>query len=105
MLARKIHKNSKRNKNPFIIINGALLEAKKYEMELLGEEKNDGSILYGALEKASGGILLIDEVTEIPLSIQSKILRILIDQKFRRVNGNHDIKVDVRIICTNSKDV
>ena len=74
-------------------------------MELLGEEKNDGSILYGALEKASGGILLIDEVTEIPLSIQSKILRILIDQKFRRVNGNHDIKVDVRIICTNSKDI
>ena len=67
MLARKIHKNSKRNKNPFIIINGALLEAKKYETELLGEEKNDGSILYGALEKASGGILLIDEVTEIPL--------------------------------------
>ena len=105
LLARKIHKNSKRNKNPFIIISGALLEAKKYEMELLGEEKNDGSILYGALEKASGGILLIDEVTEIPLSIQSKILRILIDQKFRRVNGNHDIKVDVRIICTNSKDI
>ena len=105
LLARKIHKNSKRNKNPFVIINGALLEAKKYEMELLGEEKSDGSILYGALEKASGGILLIDEVTEIPLSIQSKILRILIDQKFRRVNGNHDIKVDVRIICTNSKDI
>ena len=105
LLARKLHKNSKRNKNPFIIINGALLEAKKYEMELLGEEKNDGSILYGALEKASGGVLLIDEVTEIPLSIQSKILRILIDQKFRRVNGNHDIKVDVRIICTNSKDI
>ena len=105
LLARKIHKNSKRNKNPFIIINGALLEAKKYETELLGEEKNDGSILYGALEKASGGILLIDEVTEIPLSIQSKILRILIDQKFRRVNGNHDIKVDVRIICTNSKNI
>ena len=105
LIARKIHKNSKRNKNPFIIINGALLEAKKYEMELLGEEKNDGSILYGALEKASGGILLIDEVTEIPLSIQSKILRILIDQKFRRINGNHDIKVDVRIICTNSKDI
>ncbi len=105
LLARKLHKNSKRNKNPFIIINGALLEAKKYEMELLGEEKNDWSILYGALEKASGGVLLIDEVTEIPLSIQSKILRILIDQKFRRVNGNHDIKVDVRIICTNSKDI
>ncbi len=105
LLARKIHKNSKRNKNPLIIINGALLESKKYEVELLGEEKSNGSILYGALEKASGGILLIDEVTEIPLSIQSKILRILIDQKFRRVNGNHYVKVNVRIICTNSKDI
>ena len=57
------------------------------------------------LEKASGGILLIDEVTEIPLETQSKILRVVIDQKFKRINSNHDIKVDVRIICTNSKDV
>ena len=105
LIARKIHKNSKRNKKPFIIINGALLEAKKYEMELLGEEKNDGSILYGALEKASGGILLIDEVTEIPLETQSKILRVLIDQKFKRINGIHDINVDVRIICSTNKDI
>ena len=81
------------------------LDVKKYEIELFGEEKNDGSILYGALEKASGGILLIDEVTEIPLDTQSKILRILIDQKFKRINGNHDIKVDVRIICATTKDI
>ena len=51
---------------------------KKYEVELFGEEKKDGSILYGALEKASGGVLLIDEVTEIPLETQSKILRVVI---------------------------
>ena len=49
--------------------------------------------------------MLIDEVTEIPLETQSKILRVIIDQKFKRLNGNHDIKVDVRIICTNSKDI
>ena len=105
LISRKIHKNSKRKDGPFIVINGALLDAKKYELELFGEEKKDGSIFYGALEKASGGILLIDEVTEIPLEIQSKILRVVIDQKFKRINSNHYIKVDVRIICTNSKDV
>ena len=105
LIARKIHKNSKRYKNPFIILNGALLDVKKYEKELFGEEKNDGSISYGALENASGGILLIDEVTEIPLETQSKILRVLIDQKFKRINGNHYIKVNVRIICSTSKNV
>ena len=105
LIARKIHKNSNRNKGPFIIINGAVLDSKKYEVELFGEEKIDGSISYGALEKASKGILLIDEVTEIPLETQSKILRIIIDQKFKRLNGNHDIKVDVRIICSTSKDI
>ena len=105
LIARKIHKNSKRSNGPFIIINGALLDNKKYEMELFGEEKNDGSISYGALEKASGGILLVDEISEIPLETQSKILRVLIDQKFKRINGNHDVNVDVRIICSSSKDI
>ena len=105
LIARKIHKNSKRSKEPFIILNGALLDVRKYEKELFGEEKNDGSMSYGALENASGGILLIDEVTEIPLETQSKILRVLIDQKFKRINGNHNIKVNVRIICSTSKNV
>ena len=105
LISRKIFKNSKRRNGPFIIINGALLDAKKYELELFGEEKVDGYITYGALEKASGGVLLIDEVTEIPLETQSKILRVIIDQRFKRLNGNHDIKVDVRIICCNSKDM
>ena len=105
LIARKIHKLSKREKGPFIILNGALLDVKKYEQELFGEERNNGSISYGALEKATGGILLIDEVSEIPLETQSKILRVLIDQKFKRINGNHDINVDVRIICSSSKDI
>ncbi len=105
LIARKIHKKSKRNNKPFIILNGALLEANKYELELFGEEKKDGSISYGALEKANEGTLLIDQVSEIPLAIQSKILRVLTDQKFKRLNGNNDINVDVRLICSSSKDL
>ena len=105
LISRKIHKHSKRKKGPFVILNGALLDVKKYEQELFGEEKDNGSISYGALEKASGGTLLIDEVSEIPLETQSKILRVLIDQKFKRINGDHDINVDVRIICSTSKDI
>ena len=105
LIARKIHKNSKRNNKPFIILNGALLDNDKYELELFGEEKIDGSISYGALEKANKGSLLIDQISDIPLDIQSKILRVLIDQKFKRVNGSGDIKVDVRLICSSTKDL
>ena len=105
LIARKIHKSSKRSKKPFIILNGALLDTNKYELELFGEEKENGSIAYGALEKANQGTLLIDQVSEIPLEIQSKILRVLIDQKFKRVNGSNDISVDVRLICSSNKDL
>jgi len=105
LVARKIHKNSNRAKKSLIILNGALLDPEKYELELFGSENNDGTILYGALEKASNGILLIDEVSEIPLETQAKILRVLTDQKFKRLNSNHDINVNVRIICTSSKDI
>ncbi len=105
LIARKIHKLSKRSKNPFIVLNGALLDSNKYELELFGEEKDNGSISYGALEKANKGTLLIDQVSEIPLDIQSKILRVLTDQKFKRVNGSNDITVNVRLICSTSKDL
>ena len=105
LIARKIHKNSPRKKNTFVILNGALLDSNKYELELFGEEKENGSISYGALEKANKGTLLIDQISEIPLDIQSKILRVLTDQKFKRVGGNNDISVDVRLICSSSKDL
>ncbi len=105
LIARKIHKKSKRSKKPFIILNGALLDTKKYEQELFGEEKTNGVISYGALEKANKGTLLIEQVSEIPLDIQSKILRVLIDQKFKRINGNTDINVDVRLICSSSENL
>ena len=105
LIARKIHKKSKRNKKPFVILNGALLDTTKYEQELFGEEKSNGVISYGALEKANKGTLLIEQVSEIPLDIQSKILRVLIDQKFKRINGNTDINVDVRLICSSSENL
>jgi len=105
LVARQIHKKSSRSKKPFEVVNGALLDPEKYEVQLFGSENSDNIINYGFLEKAKDGTLLIDEVTEIPLETQAKILRVLIDQKFKRVNGSEDIYVNVRIISTSSKIV
>ncbi len=105
LVARKIHKNSSRSKHPFIVLNAALLKEKRYEKELFGEEYEDGLVSYGILEKANKGTLLIDEVSEVPLETQASILRVLIDQKFKRVNGSKDINVNIRIISSSSKDL
>ena len=105
LVARQIHKKSSRSKKPFVIVNGALLDPKKYELELFGSENSDGTINLGFFEKAMHGTLLIDEVSEIPLETQAKILRVLIDQKFKRVNGFKEINTNVRIISTSSKDI
>ena len=105
LVARKIHKNSLRSKEPFIIINAALLKEKTYEKELFGEELEDGNISFGALERANKGTLLVDEVSEIPFETQANVLRVLIDQKFKRVNGSKDISVNIRLISSTSKDL
>ena len=105
LVARQIHKKSSRFKKPFVVVNGALLDPQKYELELFGSENIKESTQYGFFEKAKDGTLLIDEVTEIPLETQAKILRVLIDQKFRRVNGSKEINVNVRIISTSSKNI
>ena len=105
LVARKIHKNSLRSKEPFVIINAALLKEKTYEKELFGEELDDGSISYGALERANRGTLLIDEVSEIPFETQANVLRVLIDQKFKRLNGSKDIFVNIRLISSTSKNL
>ena len=105
LVARQIHKNSSRAKKPFVVVNGALLDPQKYELELFGSENKNETTNYGFFEKAKDGTLLIDEVTEIPLETQAKILRVLIDQKFRRVNGSEEINVNVRIISTSSKNI
>jgi len=105
LIARKIHKNSSRSKEQFVIINAALLKEKTYEKELFGEEFEDGSNSIGALEKANKGTLLIDEVSEIPFETQANVLRVLIDQKFKRLNGSKDINVNIRLISSTSKEL
>ena len=105
LVARKIHKNSERSKEPFIILNAALLKEKTYEKELFGEEFKDGNISFGALERANKGTLLIDEVSEIPLETQANVLRVLIDQKFKRLNGSANINVNIRLVTSTSKNL
>ena len=105
LVARQIHKQSTRYAKPFIVVNGALLDPEKYERELFGSENKDGITNHGFFEKAKDGTLLIDEISEIPLETQAKILRVLIDQKFKRLNGSKEINVDVRIISTSSKNI
>ena len=105
LVARQIHKQSLRIKKPFVVVNGALLDPQKYELELFGSENKNETINYGFFEKAKDGTLLIDEITEIPLETQAKILRVLTDQKFKRVNGSKEINVNVRIISTTSKNI
>ncbi len=105
LVARKIHKNSLRSKEPFVIINAALLRENTYERELFGEEFDDGNVSFGALERANKGTLLIDEVSEIPYETQANVLRVLIDQKFKRLNGSRDINVNIRLISSTSKNL
>ncbi len=105
LVARKIHKHSIRNNKPFVVINAASLKEKTYEKELFGQEFKDGTISFGVLDRANKGTLLIDEVTEIPLETQANILRVLIDQKFKRINGKNDINVNIRIISSSSRNL
>ena len=105
LVARKVHKNSNRSKEPFVILNAALLKENTYEKELFGEEFDDGNISFGALERANKGTLLIDEVSEIPYETQANVLRVLIDQKFKRLNGSKYIDVNIRLISSSSKNL
>ena len=105
LVARKIHKSSSRAESPFIVFNAALLQEKNYEKNLFGEEYSNKIIDYGILEKANNGTLLLDEISEVPYEIQSNILRILTDQKFKRINGSKDIYVNIRVISSSSKDL
>jgi len=105
LVARKIHKLSLRDKKPFVVINAASLKEKTYERELFGKEFEDGTISFGVLDRANKGTLLIDEVAEIPIETQANILRVLIDQKFKRINGKKDIHVNIRIISSTSRNL
>ena len=105
LVARTIHKYSERKDHPFLVCNGAILEPSNFDIELFGLEKNDGTIMQGFFEKANNGTLLIDNVSEIPLETQTKILRVLTEQKFHRVGGDKHISTNVRVLSSTSKDL
>lgn len=104
MFARYIHRNSDRQDKPFIALNCAALPEGLLESELFGHEKGafTGAIKCkeGKFELASGGTLLLDEVTEIPIHLQAKLLRVLQEGEIDRVGGRYPIPVDVRVIAT-----
>ncbi len=105
LVARAIHKNSTRSAGPFVTINAAAITPSRMEMELFGTEPNGAERKVGALEQAHGGILYLDEVADMPLETQSKILRVLVEQEFERVGGVRRVKVDVRIISSTAFDL
>lgn len=101
--ARMIHAQSARASGPFMVINAAMITPERMETELFGVEGSDNgaSRKVGALEEADGGTLFIDEIADMPRETQNRILRVLVEQNFQRVNGTARINVDVRIIsCT-----
>lgn len=103
--ARFLHTQSKRP-GAFVAINAASLDPDRVEQALFGEEADDGRILrIGALEEAHNGTLLLDEVAEMPYDTQAKLLRVLVDQRFRRVNGATDVQVNVRVVSSTCKDL
>lgn len=106
MVARAIHRQSARATGPFVIVNAAAITADNMEEELFGIEGSDsGAPKIGALEEAHNGILLLDEVGEMPRETQNKILRVLVDQKFERKGGVNKVSVDVRILSSTSIDL
>ena len=109
LLARAIHDQSDRRDGPFVKLNCAALPEGLVESALFGHEKGafTGAIrrVEGAFERASGGTLLLDEITEMRVDLQSKLLRVLQEQEFERVGGTSTLRVDVRIVATTNRDL
>ena len=106
LTARTLHEWSSRRDGPFVILPAAALSPERMEEELFGVEARDGGHrVVGKLEEAHGGTLYIDEVSDMPLETQGKVLRVLVDQTFPRVGGETPVKVDVRIVSSSSRDL
>ncbi|MFC1633496.1 sigma-54-dependent transcriptional regulator [Planctomycetota bacterium] len=109
LMAYLVYQKSKRAQGPYIRINCAALSDSLLESELFGHEKGAFTGAYtqrkGRFETAHGGTLLLDEISETPISFQAKLLRVLEQQDFERVGGNESVKVNVRIISTTNKDL
>jgi len=103
--ARLIHANSRRAGNAFVAINCATMEPDRIEAELFGEETSDGPRKIGLFEVAHNGTLYLDEVGDMPLETQGKILRVLVDQTFLRLGGTTRVQVDARVISSTTLDL
>jgi two-component system nitrogen regulation response regulator NtrX len=104
VVARLIHARSRRAGNAFVAINCATMEPDRIESELFGVEGGDGPRKTGLFELAHNGTLFLDEVAEMPLETQGKILRVLVDQTFQRVGGTTRVQVDARLISCTTRD-
>ncbi len=105
LAARVIHAKSARADGPFVVLNAAAMAPERVEDEMFGTEDRAGPRKVGALEEAHGGTLYIDEVADMPLETQGKVLRVLVEQKFLRIGGANKVSVDVRIITSTSRDL
>ena len=106
LIARMLHQGSKRANGPFKAVNAASMVPERVERELFGIESDDGSSSkVGLLERAHNGTLYLDEVADMPLETQGKLLRLLVEQRFQRVDGQDDVQVDVRVIASSSRDL
>tara|TARA_R110002110_G_scaffold12702_4_gene60560 strand:- start:740 stop:2146 length:1407 start_codon:yes stop_codon:yes gene_type:complete len=103
--ARYIHANSNRASAPFVTVNCAGVEPDRMEEVLFGRETADRGIEPGLLEQAHGGVIYFDEVADMPMGTQSKILRVLVDQQFTRVGGNDKVRVDLRVISSTNRNL
>ena len=101
LLAREIHRNSNRNKNNFVILDSSRINISNFDENIFGIFKN-GELIKGHLEKANNGTLFIDNVHDLPLDVQNKILRVITDQRFKRLNDTTDITVNFRLISSSS---
>ncbi len=103
--ARYIHSNSNRAHAPFVVVTSASIDPERMEEVLFGRESNENGIEPGLLEQANGGVIYFDEIADMPQGTQSKILRVLVDQRFTRVGGSEKIQVDLRVISSTTRDL
>lgn len=103
--ARLLHAWSPRADNPFVTVNSARITPERFENELFGEEQDGRLLRAGLLELADGGTLYLDEIADMPLSTQARILRVLTEQSFVRVGGTRQIGVDVRVVSSTARDL
>ncbi len=105
VVARMIHSHSRRAGNAFVAINCATMDPDRIEAELFGEETDEGLRKIGLFEIAHNGTLYLDEVADMPLETQGKILRVLVDQTFQRVGGTTRVRVDARVVSSTVRDL